>query len=99
MKEIIILILATYKLSHLFAFEDGPFEVLDKFRKWSGVKVSEYGEMYGTNQFSIGLICMECNSIWIGIATTIFFMYSSMAIIILFPFAIGGAITLVNNYV
>lgn len=99
MIDLIILILAGYKLSHLIAIEDGPFEMLDKFREWTGVKVSEYGEQYGTNQLSTGIICMNCNSVWVGIAiATAYTLVPEITSVILLPFAISGAVTLVNNY-
>jgi len=95
--DLIILILATYKISHLFALEDGPFEILSKFRDWAGVSYSEHSVMQGTNEFSKGLICLNCNSMWFGIVIVIFYVLCPIAIWLLLPIAISGMITVINN--
>ena len=66
MTNFLILTLATWRLSSLLAEEEGPFGVLGKFRKFAGV-IFNGTTFEGTNTFSEGLICMWCNSVWIGL--------------------------------
>ena len=66
--DFLILALATFRISSLIADEDGPFGLFEWIRSKVGVKRDEKGESYGTNKFAVGLVCVWCNSIWIGIA-------------------------------
>lgn len=67
MLEIIILALATWRLTSLLVWEDGPFEVFARFRRKCGVRYDESNMAYGTNWFAKGLICPACASVWFGI--------------------------------
>jgi len=61
---LIIPTLAIWRLSSLFAREDGPFDILKNFRILAGVTFDVSGEDVGTNWFSNGLLCVWCNSVW-----------------------------------
>lgn len=95
--DIIILMLAVYKLSYLLAKEIGPFGILAKFRFAVGVKVSEYGELYGSNEFASGLVCMSCNSVWIAAVVVVCYWLWPVTAMVLLPIAIGGVVTFLNN--
>lgn len=65
MKDL-LLILATWRLSHLIAKEHEPTGILMKLRYKAGVRYDEHNEMISTNMLSKGILCMWCNSIWLG---------------------------------
>ena len=44
--------LAAWRLTHLLAFEDGPFRSLERARRWS-------------ERFSAGFSCFYCLSAWV----------------------------------
>lgn len=71
--EIIVLIvaLATYRLTLLVSKEAGPFDLFGRFRTWAGVKFDEYSKPYATGQLSEMILCPNCTSVWIGIGFTI----------------------------
>lgn len=54
--ELTICILAVWRIAHLFSQEDGPFDIIIKFRK-----------LFGHGFFGSLLDCFFCLSIWIAI--------------------------------
>ncbi len=63
----IVLALATWRVSNLLMFEDGPFGIISKLRTVLGVK-----EAYDPSKIWTGFIselfsCMYCFSIWVGL--------------------------------
>ncbi len=86
----LILALATFRISSLIADEDGPFRLFEWLRARIGVKRDEKGDGYGTNTFAVGVVCVWCNSIWVGIALTGLYMFSEqLAVLISFPLALS----------
>lgn len=60
-----ILALPLWRLSSLLRFEDGPFEILFKFRKAIGIDENKYPANTVTGIFT----CTACFSVWLGFAT------------------------------
>jgi len=92
----IILIMAIWRLSSLIAREDGLFDVFGKIRVMLGVRYDKHGFPYGSTHISEGLICMWCNSIWLGILFAItYHFYPDITIALSFPFALStGALVM-----
>lgn len=63
--NILILGLATWRLSSLFAREDGPFRIFQRFRNWLGERA---GSIWFLQKFFVttweGIHCIACNSLW-----------------------------------
>lgn len=68
----LIAALATWRLTTLFVNEDGPFDLLVKFRSFIGIKWNAQSEPYGTNFLAEAFTCVWCLSIWIGALMAIF---------------------------
>ena len=87
--DFLILALATFRISSLLADEDGPYNVLETFRQAVGVKRDDTGEQYALNKFADGLICIWCNSVWVGLGLTVAYMSvsKSMTILLCMPLA------------
>lgn len=69
--NLLILILANWRLTSLVVDESGPGEVLDYLRHLAGVRERRDSnnriiERYGTNTFADGLVCIWCASVWVG---------------------------------
>jgi hypothetical protein len=81
--------LATWRLSSLLANEAGPFDVLARIRHKVGVRYSDAPpyDVQGTNTVSKGIICIWCNSVWIGVVFTIALMIYPNTVFILLPLA------------
>jgi len=56
----IICTLAIWRISHLFSQEDGPFDIVIKFRK-----------LFGQGFFGDLLDCFYCLSMWVAIPFTV----------------------------
>jgi hypothetical protein len=66
MKELLVLGLATWRISHLIS-NDEMFPFLEWIRVKCGVAYDEKNERYAKNWFSKQILCQWCNSLWIGI--------------------------------
>lgn len=64
MKTLLIGVLATFRLTLLFVEEDGPNDILARFRYTVGIRQDEFSRSYGQNVFAEMLICFWCASIW-----------------------------------
>ncbi len=99
--------LATWRISSLFVFEDGPFNLTAKIRKWAGidegVEVDEDGNEILLAPFFEGVLsCLKCFSVWPGILATIFLstyiVTTYGAIVLLFmPFAISAGAIIIDK--
>lgn len=66
MLEFVVLALATWRLTSLLVWEDGPFEVFARLRRRLGVRYDESSVAYGTNWLAKGVVCPACVSVWFG---------------------------------
>ncbi len=81
--DLIILILATWRISHLFVEEEGFLGIGERTRRLANLW-SVTSEMFS---------CVWCLSVWVGILFTL--VYAQGGILLLLPFALsGGAILL-----
>ena len=96
LETIIILALATYRLSLLISKEQGPFDIFGKFRDWAGIKFDAYSNPVATGQLSEAIICPYCLSVWVGICATLGLAVAHAAgvekyyLLVLLPFALSG---------
>lgn len=97
--DFFILALATYRLSRFVATEEGPFSFMEKIRWLCGVQYDEASNPYATNGFAELLICMYCNSFWIGALMLVIWLYVSPLIV--YPFSLSAVVVLfleINEY-
>lgn len=89
--HLIILCLATYRLSNFLSWESGPFEIFDKLRYFVGVRYDESSRPFGKNVISKGIICQWCNSVWIGVLLVILYAVEPQLVLwLLLPFAVSA---------
>lgn len=70
---------AVWRLSSLLAFEDGPRDIFEKLR---GV---------GPDVFKAAIVCQWCNSIYLGVAYSLAFLYSpKLAAALALPFTLSA---------
>jgi hypothetical protein len=67
----IILCMATWRLSSLFAREDGPFDIFENIRLilYRAPKLIH-------KTLGLGIICVWCNSIWFSAIAALFIAHS-----------------------
>jgi hypothetical protein len=78
--------LAVWRLSHLLAAEDGPWNMITRLRR-----------RLGTTQWGRLMDCFYCLSIWISIPFT-FFVVSGMLDRFIVWLALSGAASLANKF-
>ncbi len=104
LQDFVLLSLATWRMASLLAREDGPFNrVFLQLRQAAGVVYEdektvneETGEeeidttMTPTNWVAEGLICMKCNSVWVGtVLTILYFISPSLTRLLVLPLALS----------
>ncbi len=97
--DVLILALATWRLTSLLVNEDGPFEVFAKLRHLCGVRLDEQSCTYGTNWFAKGLACFWCCSSWCGIVWVIAYMLCKDSVWIALPFALSAGAIAIQSFV
>jgi hypothetical protein len=96
--EFIVLALAVWRLATLFANEDGPLDILLKFRARVGVIVDGPLQRHGENVVAKAIICVWCSSVWYGIFATILFLFvPDVTIFLSLPFALSGLTVVVEE--
>lgn len=87
-----ILSFANWRLAHLAAEEYGPWNLVADTRVALGVRYDEYSQPYGTNVVASAILCIWCNSVWIGLAQAIVALVSpEVATWLFLPFALSAA--------
>jgi len=88
--DLLILGLAAFRLSSLFANEHGPFDLFGRVRRWAVARYDKQSREVPTTELSRGLMCVWCNSVWFGIALALIYMLWQPVIWLCLPFAISS---------
>lgn len=96
--ELVVLALATWRLTSLLVWEDGPFEVFARLRHLLGVRYDETNQPYGANWFAKGVVCPACASVWFGAFWCIIYLLWHSAWYIALPFALSAGAIAVERW-
>lgn len=100
MTDLLILSLAVYRITMLLVSEFGPYDVLERFRRWVGVHYDENLQRTGSNEIAKALTCVWCTSVWLGLAVGVVYgLWPQITIMVAFPFAIMGGVLIVYRIV
>jgi hypothetical protein len=95
--DLIVLALATYRLSSLLVDEEGPWELFERLRALAGMRYDALSRRYGTNQLSQALTCVWCTSVWVGGALALAYYVLGVTLIWLaLPFALSAVACLLD---
>ncbi len=86
---VLIAILATYRVAQFITYDNAPFNLMDKFRCYLGVKAAgakKYGIWWSLAEL---VNCPFCNGLWISLLFTLI-LFGFQPISILTWFAIAG---------
>lgn len=96
--DLVILALTTWRMASLLAEEDGPFEMFARLRALVGVKYNaRTGSDYGINRLAQGMLCVWCNSVWVGAAWTLAYWWDERTIWLALPLALSAGALLVHR--
>jgi hypothetical protein len=65
--ELIIYSLFVWRVSSLLSREEGPYDLLERFRFRIGVRYDENSQRYGTTMISKAVLCLWCISVWVAL--------------------------------
>lgn len=76
MIELLILGLATWRISSLFVYEDGPWFIFLNIRKWAGLQYDDLGRLAASkeNLLAGALSCLWCFSIWVALVFAVLYL-------------------------
>lgn len=101
---LLVLALATYRLTLLLNNEAGPGDIFGKLRTWSGVRYDQYSNPYATGWLSEGILCPYCLSVWVGIGITALFVLGialngqTVVFYSMLPFALSGVTVFLKKW-
>ncbi len=99
---VIVMALATWRLANMLADPEqvGPFEILSRIRTLAGMRYDLYSKPYASTNFAKGMMCVYCNSIWIGgLFLGLFIASSIVAFYVALPFALSAAAIWIEEHV
>lgn len=98
--ELIILIMASWRLSHFLVEEEGPWQIMLKIRTLMGVTYDQYSQKQGTNAISDMLSCVWCTSYWVSwMWFLVYWSVRPVGLFIAVPFALSAGAILVEEVV
>ena len=99
MFELLIIALATWRLSSLIVNEYGPWDLFERIRHLLGVRYDELSNPVGTNMVSRAITCVWCSSVWVAFFMTLLWHFNeSLAFWISLPFALSAVAIIVQKY-
>jgi hypothetical protein len=96
--NLLIYILATWRMSSLLARESGPWNTFERLRHLLGVRRDDMGNTYTLNKLADGVICTWCNSVWFGaLWAALAFVAPWLAFWLALPLALSAGAILVSE--
>lgn len=71
MIDLLLGILATWRLTSLLHAEDGPFDLFARLRDWAGVRYDERSQAVADSEVGKALTCFLCTSVWSALVVTV----------------------------
>lgn len=99
MLELLILVMATWRLTSLLVWEDGPFDMFAKLRQFLGVRYDETSQPYGSNWLAKGVLCPACASVWFGIFWAAMYLLWQDSVWIALPLALSAGAIVMERWV
>lgn len=94
-----ILALATWRITALLHFEDGPYLILARLRRRVGVYYDEKNERQGDDELAKAFNCPACLSVWVGGAVTLVYrLKKSIATWLALPLALSTIAIIIEAY-
>lgn len=91
---LVVAALATWRVSHMLLYENGPFRLLRKMREHLGVVYYSDDADVATYKWEL-TVCMWCLSVWVGIVVAILWWLGIA--LILTPYALSAVVCLLDR--
>lgn len=93
--ELVVLGLATWRISHMLTSERGPFDMFIKLRDKMGFVHDEFGHVIGRPDTNV-LACTWCTSFWIAMILLVVFVDPLLWWMVV-PFAVSAMAIIINE--
>jgi len=98
--DLIVLGLATWRLTSLIVWEAGPWDILAHLRHLLGVRYDAQSQRYADTMLGRMVICPWCASVWCGVAMTVFYLLTPrVSVWIGLPLAFSAVAVLIEKAV
>ncbi len=100
--ELVVMALATWRISALFVHDDGPFDCFKRLREAAGVEHYDDGSHVSNCYKGLAkiLTCVWCVSVWVGIFAVFSWAIAPKLVVwLMLPFALSGAAVLVEEVI
>jgi hypothetical protein len=98
--DLLLLGLATWRLTSLLVQEEGPWAIFARLRYKLGVRYDEHSEPYGLTILGALFACMWCASVWTGAIVSIAYAtFPPIARLLSLPLALSTIALLLNRMV
>ena len=96
--ELLVYILATWRIASLIMQERGPWDVFGRLRDLCGVGYDDVGQAYATNELARMMLCTWCSSFWIGLGWLLIKLaLPGYALYLAFAFALSAGAALISE--
>jgi hypothetical protein len=69
-------------------------------RQWAGVGYDDNGAPYGTNELAKALVCIWCNSVWVGAVLALaYYLIPDVLFWLALPLALSAGAVIFNNLI
>jgi hypothetical protein len=92
--DLIIMAMSVFRLSWMFAYENGPFGVFHFIRTKAGAERTAQGFYIPRNNLSELMTCPLCLSVWFGGFSILFYFLYPWTICAHYAFALSGVTVL-----
>ena len=85
--SLLLIALATWRISSLLVRESGPWDLFSRLREWAKIEYDDMGNVMNGGRLG-ALACLECMSIWVGSLFFILFLLvgEGWTVIVALPF-------------
>ena len=98
--DVLVLALATWRLTSLLLNERGPWALLARLRALGGVEHDRDGEPVSWPATEVGTLlgCHWCSSVWVGLGLAgLYLLAPGLALVLSLPLALSAAVILVQE--
>jgi hypothetical protein len=75
MLNLLLLGLATWRLSSLLVNESGPWDMFASLRHMAGVRFDDLSQPYAESMLGNMLMCVWCSSLWVGLGFGLAYLF------------------------
>jgi hypothetical protein len=98
---LIILALATWRLSSLLSDEPGPWDLFETIRSKIGIVYLDDGSRDGKNELARNILCTWCNSLYfVGLSWALLYvLLGDLVVLLALPFALSTAAIYIERFI